>query len=219
VSLAPVWEFFHRFKASRAWATAFMVPNLLGIGFGYYYYWSVGQFDPSSAYFRSYGWWPFISDSPNAVVLMSVALLLYAFGRKRSRLLDALAFVSMVYVGLWTTALFLLYPEQLGTFDWGGTNNVLFFSHLGMPLEALLLVRDLLADIRSLPLAAGVAVWNLLNLWLDYGPLDLHPAPFIDDHGPIHAVSPVLMAVALACYALIVWRQRERSPRAGPPPS
>jgi uncharacterized membrane protein YpjA len=217
-----VWEFFHRLKAGRGWALALMVPNLVGIGFGYYYYYDVGQFNPSSEYFRSYGWWPFIADSPTAVVLMSASLLLYAFGRRRSKVLDAVAFTAMVYVGLWTTFLFLAYPARMGTFDWAGVahgnaNPVLFVSHMGMPLEALLLVRDLRRDAWPYLAAAGVLGWNLLNLLLDYWGPHLHPAPFLHRPGPLppasspsdallHAGSPWLMAFTLAAWLLVVWK-------------
>ncbi|MEA3143272.1 MAG: hypothetical protein QOG31_596 [Thermoplasmata archaeon] len=225
-----MWEFFHRFKANRAWALALMVPNLVGIVFGYYYYYDVGQFNPASQYFRGYAWWPFIADSPTAVVLMSACLLLYAFGRgRRSRVLDAVAFTAMVYVGLWTTFLFLAYPARMGTFDWGSVargnaNPILFVSHMGMPLEALLLVRDLRRDAWTWVAAGGVVGWNALNLALDYWGPHLHPAPFLHDgaHLPpassaadalLHAGSPWLMAFTLAVFLLVVWRGL-RKPRA-----
>lgn len=220
-----MWEFFHRFKAGRSWALALMVPNLIGIVYGYYFYYSVGQF-PNPAhpeYARAWYWWPFIPDSPNAVVLMSLALLPYAFFRKRSKLLDAVAFTAMVYVGLWTTFLFLAYPDRMGTFHWqaalAGTNPnpILFVSHMGMPLEALLLVRDLRRDAWTWWMAGGVLGWNVLNLLLDYWGPHLHPAPFLHEPGPLppdassadallHAGSPWLMAFTLAVWLAIVWR-------------
>lgn len=214
-----MWEFFHGFKASRRWALALMVPNLVGIGFGYYYYWSVGQFDPASPHFRSPAWWPFVADSPTAVVLMSASLLLYAFGGRRSRVLDAVAFTAMVYVGLWTTFLFLAYPAELGTFRLGSTNNLLFLSHMGMPLEALLLVRDLRRDAWAWWAAGGVAAWNLLNLALDYWGPHLHPAPFLHDaaHLPpatsasdalLHSASPWIMVFTLAAWAWVAKGRR-----------
>ncbi|HUR61004.1 MAG TPA: DUF1405 domain-containing protein [Candidatus Thermoplasmatota archaeon] len=212
-----VWEFFHQFKANRAWALVLMVPNLVGIGFGYYYYHDVGQFDPGSAYFRSYGWWPFIADSPTAVLLMSVSLLAFAFRGKRSKVLDAIAFTAMVYVGLWTTMLFLSYPEQLGTFRLGSTNNLLFVSHMGMPLEALLLVRDMRMDKWTWVGVGGILGWNVLNLYLDYWGPHLHPAPFLHDLGhlpplhsasdaTLHLLSPLLMAFTLMTWLLVAWR-------------
>ncbi len=155
------------------------VANALGIGFGYYYYWQVGQFNPASVYYQHWSLWAFVSDSPNAVLLMQVSLSLWYFGRKRYAWLDSLAFVHMVYVGLWTTYLFLSEPDQLGTFDWGGTNNILFFSHMGMPLEALLLVQPLQRDTLKWWAPAAMIGWVSLNLFLDYGPPALRPAPFV----------------------------------------
>jgi uncharacterized membrane protein YpjA len=207
-----VWDFFHRFKANPIWVAVLMVPNLLGIGFGYFYYWDVGQFNSESLYFRDYGWWPFIPDSPNAVVLMAACMILYQFGGRRSRVLDALAFTSMIYVGLWTTGLFLTYPDELGTFDWGGTNNILFFSHMGMPLEALLLVKDMRRDLVPLALAGAVVAWNVGNLWLDYGRVHLHPAPFLSDHTALHSFSPWLMVIALLSYLWVVQGGLRRGP-------
>lgn len=181
-----------------------MVPNLIGIVFGYYYYWDVGQFDPASRYYQHPAWWAFVADSPNAVVLMSASLLLYQWGGRRSRVLDSLAFLHMVYVGLWTTYLFLSFPERLGTFDWGGTNNLLFFSHMGMPLEALVLVPDMLGDLhRGAWVMAGWA-WMGLNVWLDYGPLSLRPAPFVDA-GTSFAVGSASLALFASAAWTVVW--------------
>jgi uncharacterized membrane protein YpjA len=206
-----VWEFFHQFKANRAWALVLMVPNLVGIGFGYYYYYDVGQFNPGSEYFRSYGWWPFIADSPTAVLLMSISLCAYAFWGKRSKVFDAIAFTAMVYVGLWTTNLFLSYPERLGTFHLGSTNNLLFISHMGMPLEALLLVRDMRKDLLAGWVKVAVVAWNVLNVALDYWGPHLHPAPFLHDNGhlppmgsvadaALHAASPWIMVLTLTVW-------------------
>jgi uncharacterized membrane protein YpjA len=215
------WALCDRVRSSKLAYALLLVPNLVGIGFGYYYYWDVGQFDPSSAYFRSYGWWPFIPDSPNAVLLCLVALTASVFWGRRSRLLDGLAFTAMLYVGLWTTMLFLSYPDQLQTWQWGGTNNRLFFSHMGMPLEALLFVPALRRDTTPWLLAGGLVAWNLLNLWLDYGPAHLHPAPFLHDPGHLppatstqdaflHAASPWLMAFTLVAYLAFALRGRLR---------
>lgn len=200
----------------RRFLLALMAPNLVGIVVGYYYYWQVGQFDPASRFWRNPAWWPFIPDSPNAVLAMSVALLVPAFGGRRSRLLDHVAFTAMVYVGLWTTMLFLSYPERMGTFDWAGvmqgnSNPVLFVSHMGMPLEALLVVPRLRRDPPAWGLVSMVVAWNVLNLGLDYWGPHLHPAPHLHDAGApppatspfdaaLHARSPIVMAIALAAW-------------------
>ena len=218
------WRLAQRFKEDRRLALLVMLPNLAGIVGGYYYYWDVGQFNPSSTYFRAYGWWPFISDSPNAVLLASVAILLFAFGRRRSRLLDHLAFTSMVFVGCWTTMLFLLYPEQMGTSRFGSTNNILFITHMGMPIEALVFLPDLRRDGGAWWLAGIVAAWNALNLWLDYGPPPsphLHPAPFLQPaDAALHTWSPLLMlAVTLGWLAVVSPGLRSRGGQGTLPPA
>lgn len=201
----------HRFKTDWRLTAALMVPNLFGIVFGYYYYFDVGQFDPASTYFQPVHWWPFVADSPNAVLLMSASLLLYRFGGRRSRLLDSLAFLHMVYVGLWTTYLFLSFPDPLGSFDWGSTNNILLFSHMGMPLEALVLVPDLARDVIQAWHGATAAAWMALNWWLDYGALSLRPAPFLDT-GTGFAVGSALLALFTTALWCLVALQRPATP-------
>ncbi|MHB8633720.1 MAG: DUF1405 domain-containing protein [Thermoplasmatota archaeon] len=243
--LAPLERLLQACKSNRLVALLLMVPNLIGIVFGYYYYWEVGQFSrasftightswwpsfpqsPHPDFFRHLWWWPFIPDSPNAVVLMSAALLWYAFLRRRSRILDGLAFTSMVYVGCWTVFLFLAYPADLHTFVWGSTNNLLLFSHMGMPLEALILIPDLRRDVTPWTVGLGITAWNALNLWLDYWGPHLHPAPFLHStvtcSGPmppawspcdrlLHEVSPWLMVGALALWWWMAkpWKPRPR---------
>ncbi len=210
-----VWQFLRQFRTDWRLTVVLLVPNLAGILFGYYYYWDVGQFDPDSGYFRAYGWWPFVSDSPNAVLLMSVSLVLWHVGR-RSKLIDSLAFVHMMYVGLWTTYLFVQYPDRMGTYDWasvwdGNANPILFVSHMGMPLEALVLVSDLKQDVVSWGSAMLQSTWHVGNLWLDYGPVHLHPAPFLSpDDGALHIGSSVLMLATLALWWWFIWPWRRR---------
>lgn len=199
----------------RHWAFwTLTAANVAGIVFGYYYYWDVGQFDPQSRFYQGPWWWAFVADSPNAVVLMQASLTWWYVSRRRHVLLDSLAFLHMVFVGLWTSLLFLSYPDSLGTFEWGGTNNILFFSHMGMPLEALVLVRDLRRDAVRWPLAAGLAAWGALNLWLDYGPLSLRPAPFVDVDDAFVLGSIALMLFAWAVWAVVAWSHGPRRSRA-----
>lgn len=199
-----LWQWLHRFKATRWGFAALMVPNLVGIVFGYYYYWQVGQFDPSSPHFEHPVLWPLVADSPNAVLLMSLSLVLYRFGR-RSAILDSLAFVAMVYIGLWTTFVFVAYPSQFGTWDWGATNNRLFLSHLLMPLEALVLVRDLRRDALPRWFAVALAIATAVHLGVDHGPMQARPAPFLDAGPAIWVGSLLLAAVSLAAWVAVVW--------------
>ncbi len=203
-------------RDDKRWTVLLMLANLAGIGFGYYYYWKIGQFDPSHQFYQPPWLWPFVADSPNAVVLMSVALIGWHYGLK-SRVLDGLAFVQMVYVGVWTTYLFVLYPDQLGTFDWAGVadgnaNPVLFVSHMGMPLEAMLLVPHLLERREAPWLLAAMPAWAALNMYLDYGSPDLRPAPHVDAGTVLAVGSIVIMVGTLAAWAWFAMRARRPTP-------
>ncbi len=204
----------HRFKTDWRLTALLLAFNALGIGYGYYYYFQVGQFDPSSSYFRSPWLWLLIPDSPNAVLLMSLSLILFRFG-KRSKWLDALAFTQMIYVGLWTTALFLLYPERMGTFAWSewpqNANPLLFVSHMGMPLEALVLVHGMRNDRFTATTAGALVAFSAFFVMVDYwGPV-LHPAPFMHPNdAALHAVSPWLMIVTLLAWFGLVRPIKDR---------
>ncbi len=209
----------HRFKSDWRLLAPLLLVNLAGMAFGWYYYYDVGQFDPASRYFEPYWSWPLVSDSPNAVALFFVATLAYRLTGWRNRWLDAFAFTLNMYVGLWTTFLFLAYADAMGTFDWsrvpdGNANPMLFIAHMGMPLQAFVLLQDMRRDSwrpRSiLAVLAALAVYVGVDYW---GPV-WHPAPFLHpDDAVLHLGSPILMGVAAVAWLAIVLR---RTPRPGP---
>jgi len=226
------WEFFHQFR----WRWGLVVPILLadvaGMLFGWYYYYQVGQFDlghracgvGANEYCQPWWTWPLVSDSPNAVLLFFLAALTYRTAGWRHRVLDALAFVANVYVGLWTTTLFLSYPDAMGTFRFGSTNNILFITHMGMPLQSLTLVHAMRNDkwtaAATAWLLAGLAAFVAVDYW---GP-HLHPAPFLHDgagdsvlgmagDGFLAVASPVLMVMAAGAWLAVArpWRKADRA--------
>lgn len=194
-------------EASKLWWIVVLVgfADVLGMVFGWYYYWDVGQFNPDSRFFEAYYWWPLVSDSPNAVLLFFVPFVLYAINGWRNKWLDAAAVITNVYVGCWTTMLFLSYSQEMGTWDWGSTNNVLFFSHLGMPAQALFFLHRMRNDHFSLPQWLWLIGAGALYVFVDYWGPELHPAPSLDD-GILTAASPWLMVVALLALALFTSR-------------
>ncbi len=199
----PFWVFMASLR-ERHWAFwSLTAANLAGIIGGYYFYWDVGQFDPSSRFYVDWWFWPFVSDSPNAVVLMQISLSLWYFGRKRSKILDSLAFIHMTYVGMWTTYIFTSEPSQFGTYELGSTNNILFVTHMGMPLEALILVGPLWRDRFGWGMVVGLAGWIALNLWLDYGSMALRPAPGVEVHELFWLGSTGLFAIALTWWLVV----------------
>lgn len=174
---------FGRFKTARAWAGVIAAINLVGIAYGFVYY--RPQFEATPWYL-----WPFVPDSPLAVLWAELALLAYWL-RWKPGVLDALAFVGNVQVGLWTTYVFIAYPSfRALDFLRGGEvtlNSVLLVGHLGMAALALIFV----AGLRALPKArlawaiGGAAAYYVLNDVLDYfGPT----YPLRDpSRGPLHA--------------------------------
>lgn len=181
-----------------------LAADVAGMLFGWYYYFEVGQFDPASRYYTEPYWWPLVADSPNAVLLFFVAALAWKLAGWRSKWLDAFALLLNAYVGAWTTLLFLSYPDRMGTFDWGSTNSVLFVTHMGMPLQGLLLVPEMRKDRWAwwevgLVLAALVAY-----VAVDYWGPHLHPAPFLHpSDGMLHTWSPWLMVGAVALWLVV----------------
>jgi uncharacterized membrane protein YpjA len=203
-----VWALLHRFKTDWRFAAPLLVANAIGMGYGWYYYFEVGQFDLTSRYYTDWWWWPLVADSPNAVLLFFVSVLVFKLTGRRSRLFDSLALTLNLYVGLWTTYLFLSYPDVMGTFDWGSTNNILFFTHIGMPLQALVLVHDLLRDQFSPGTVAFVLAFLAFYIYVDYWGPHLHPAPFLHDRGGdrlLHLGSPWLMVASAAAWLAVLF--------------
>lgn len=222
----------HRFKTDWRLLAPLLLLNLAGMGFGWYYYADVGQFDFShltcgdGANEHCQPWWTWllVADSPNAVALFFVAALAYRLTGWRSKWLDAFAFLLNVYVGLWTTFLFLAYPDRMGTFDYasvaqGNANPVLFIAHMGMPAQAFVLLQDLRKDKWSLPALATVVAACVAYIAVDYVGAAaavitrqgvLHPAPFLHpDDATLHAGAPWLMVVAVVTWlAIVAWPRR-----------
>lgn len=164
-------DFFGFFKEHRRWALVIALVNLVGIGYGFYYYGS--QFGVTPFWL----WW-LVPDSPLAVLWAELALIAYWMGRTKPGWLDALAFVGNVQVGLWTCYVLLAYEEQFRTLDFlqGGAltlNTILWVGHLGMAALALIFAKGLRDRARREPravwLAIGIAAaYYLVNDVVDY---------------------------------------------------
>jgi len=167
-------SFFGWFKTTPGWAWLIAAINLVGIAYGFYYY--RVQFAGTPLWL-----WPFVPDSPLAVLWAELALLAYWL-KRRPGWLDALAFVGNVQVGLWTCYVLLAYAPYMGTFDtetWPGgfqgpsLNAVLLVGHFGMAVLGLIFLAGLRAEaLRSrarVAWALGIAAaYYLVNDALDY---------------------------------------------------
>ncbi len=154
-----VVELLHRFKEDPRLRWSIVAVNLVGIAYGFWYY--RFQFLATDPW-----WWLVVPDSPMAVLLATVPLVLYGWGW-RSDVLDAIAVVANVKVGVWTAFVLVYYPS-FGAFQGPLVTNLdfwLFWGHLGMALEAGVFLHDL----RPLParwwgiLAGGFLLQDALD--------------------------------------------------------
>lgn len=131
--------------------------NLAGTLYGYYWY------EPQLATSKWY-FYPFIPDSPTASLFFTIIVFLWIFGR-RSRLFEALAFVTLIKYGVWAVVMNALMLN--------GTSNaylttmalMLMVSHGAMAFQALLFSPLMTFRIKELVL---VAIWVVHNDVVDY---------------------------------------------------
>lgn len=172
-AIGDVLRFFDRFRSTAGWALLIAVVNLVGIAYGFYYY--RDQFALTPVWY-----WPFVPDSPLAVLWAQLALGAYWWRRRRgageggagSAALDSLAVVGNIQVGLWTVYVLLVYSEAFGTYTLN-LNTILLAAHGAMALLALIFLHAQRQRHRLRPKAAWVGVgiaaaYYLVNDALDY---------------------------------------------------
>ncbi|WP_290784295.1 DUF1405 domain-containing protein [Exiguobacterium sp. UBA6309] len=133
--------------------------NLAGTLYGYYWY------EPQLATSKWY-FYPFIPDSPTASLFFTIIVFLWIFGR-RSRLFEALAFVTLIKYGVWAVVMNALMLNELGTSNAYLTTMALMLmvSHGAMAFQALLFSPLMTFRIKELVL---VAIWVVHNDVVDY---------------------------------------------------
>lgn len=129
--------------------------NLGGTIYGYIWYgWQMEITEPKFLIF--------VPDSPTASLFFTIVLGLWLIG-KRSALIEALAFITLIKYGLWAVVMNLLTLLETGSIGWMGW--MLIASHFAMALQAVLYIDHY----RFGWLAAAIAaVWTLHNDVIDY---------------------------------------------------
>ncbi|MFA9417045.1 DUF1405 domain-containing protein [Natrinema sp. HArc-T2] len=145
--------------------------NLVGTAFGFWYY--SGQFAETTAVL-----WPWVPDSPLATLFIALAIACWKLGREQPWL-TALAFFGNIVLGLWTPYTLLAFAESY-TYLSPLMYNFLFWSHLGMVVQALVLYRISDFPVWAVAVAAG---WYWSNLIVDYF------VPVVGE--PHHTIIPV----------------------------
>ncbi|MEM3086767.1 MAG: DUF1405 domain-containing protein [Halobacteria archaeon] len=185
---AKLFRTFLWFRRNKTAALLILLTNVGGVLFGFYYY--APQFADTPPPL-----WLWVPDSPLAVGLFAAVLWLDRRGEK-SPLLETLAFIGLVKVGLWTAFVLKFHADAFYAPDRAALSEALYWLHLGMVAEAFLLR----PSPRALPWALG---WYLLDWALDYG-LGIHPRIPARDIGFVRDVTLLLLLGSAACAC--AWR-------------
>jgi uncharacterized membrane protein YpjA len=132
---ALAWFAQFRERAGLAWLL--VLVNLGGVAYGFLYYGP--QFGVTPWYL-----WGFVPDSPLSTGFFALALVLHRM-RRPSQVVDWLAFVANIKVGLWTGYVLLHYDAHFGILvqPLQNLNFWLFWLHLAMAVQAFVLATTL----------------------------------------------------------------------------
>lgn len=185
----------------RSWAVLYLLVaiNVLGIIYGYYFYYDQLSFSPLYL-------WPFIPDCPLYVMVFTFALLLSLSGYEL-KLLNYIAAVGMMKYGAWTLMALLLFSDRFFSGPVWVISSVLFILHIGMFSEGLLLIPK---KLNIFHFSAGF-LWFIVNDYFDYfhGYLDAagryvlgtHPVLPSDDRIQIVMVLTFMLSIAMCIIA------------------
>jgi uncharacterized membrane protein YpjA len=152
--VAPLPEPIENLALNLAWPI--VVVNLLGTGFGFYYYGFQLSRTPVEM-------WPFVPDSPLATLFIALALASWKLGRPQQWLIG-LAFLGNVILGGWTVWVHLAFYDQFGYLG-EPMRQFLIWSHAAMVLQAFVLHRIGTFGVR----AVGVStLWYTVDTVVDY---------------------------------------------------
>jgi len=187
--------------------------NLLGTVYGYQWYWKQLTYTAQS---MSAAYLPFVPDSPTASLFFTatVGYLLADSYRNKSvkpkygkvrGFIEAFALITSFKYGVWAVSMIWAGAYQgdaLGWQDW-----MLTLSHLGMAAEALLYLRLYTYRMGSVLL---VAVWTLLNDYMDYG-FGVYPwlPESLEDDLPSVAVFTVGLSMVSIIIAVMLMKIRK----------
>jgi len=171
--LAPVPRVVEDLGLRLVWIV--VAINLVGTAFGFWFY----AFETGQLLNTPTVMWPWVPDSPLATLFAAGAFASWARGNPREWL-TALAFFGNVILGLWTPYTILVFAD---VYLAGGAPFLyafMFFSHLSMVVQALVLYR--ISEFP--PWAVGIAtLWYGFDFVVDF---------FIPLVGqPHHTVLPV----------------------------
>ena len=153
--LAPVPAALEDFGLRFVWLI--VAINLVGTAFGFWYYQAQLAATPMVM-------WPMVPDSPLATLAIALALAAWKLGHELPWL-TAIAFFGNIILGLWTPYTLLAFYDTYASFTHPLMFQFLFWSHLGMVVQAFILHR--ITDFPVWAVAVATAYYAF-NLIVDY---------------------------------------------------
>ncbi|MCG7333866.1 DUF1405 domain-containing protein [Sporosarcina sp. ACRSM] len=179
---------------SFLWILLFI--NVLGTVYGYdWYMWQLEITEPK--------FWVFVPDSPTASLFFSFAIIGWLINRN-FKLIEALAFITLIKYGLWAVVMNLLTLFETGSIGWVGW--MLVGSHFAMAVQALLYSPLYRFRVSHIVIAA---VWTLHNDVIDYvfGQMPIYH----DLMRHIHSIGYFTFWLSIVCITLAYWNWKSRS--------
>jgi len=166
--VAPLPRAVEAFGLRVAWVV--VAVNLLGTAFGFWYYGlhPLPLSDPLVTWqfaAEPLVMWPFVPDSPVATAFVAASLAAWKLGyADRVPWLHVLAFFGCLKLGLWTPYVLVAFADGFSYLH-PAMYHFLFWSHLGMVVEAFVIYRYADFPPAAVAVAAG---WYGLNDLVDY---------------------------------------------------
>ena len=146
---------FYKLMFNRAFLILLFIGNFLGTVYGYYWY--RGQLSQTEWYFI-----PFVPDSPTATLFLCVVIVLLLLNKK-SGLMDALAFTTLIKYGVWAVVMNFLTFIEIGMVT--NVGLMLIASHGIMAIQAIMFLPHF--EVKQWHIYA-TAIWLFHNDVIDY---------------------------------------------------
>jgi uncharacterized membrane protein YpjA len=180
-------DLFFWFKKEPRVRIILLISCIIGTLFGVYYYqW---QFEITPFYL-----WLLVPDSPFFTFMYVLALIFYSFGA-RSNTFDALAFIGLNKVGLWTIfVLFWNYDYYFSPASWE-FRIVILLLHIGMMAVAATLLKEM----KKLKLEGYLLIFGffVVSDLMDYVVAGTHP--IIPEGGVAAAMWAAIALTVITC--------------------
>lgn len=202
IPLDEVWKLVnllkigYSFVMTKGFLWLLLYINIIGTVYGYYWYqWQLSMTKPI--------FYIFVPDSPTASLFFSIALLGWIIG-KQFKLIEALAFITLIKYGLWAVVMNLLTLVQTGSIGWVGW--MLVVSHFAMAVQAVLYWELYRFQWIHVLLAA---IWTLHNDVIDYV---FHQMPIYHDLMKyMEGIGYFTFWLSIVCIGAAIWNVTKRS--------